>query len=79
MGKISALSHLLNILLNLTGAIAIVGLFLVKRKMRINVLQVVLVTGLPTVEELKDIIRAAVTIDATTITTLSGALACKDR
>ena len=79
MGKISALSHLLNILLNLTGAIAIVGLFLVKRKMRINVLQVVLVTVLPTVEELKDIIRAAVTIDATTITTLSGALACKDR
>ena len=79
MGKISALSHLLNILLNLTGAIAIVGLFLVKRKMRINVLQVVLVTDLPTVEELKDIIRAAITIDATTITTLSGALACKDR
>ena len=79
MGKISALSHLLDIFLNFTGAIAIVGLFLVKRKMRINVLQVVLVTGLPTVEELKDIIRAAVTIDATTITTLSGALACKDR
>ena len=79
MGKISALSHLLSILLILTGAIAIVGLFLVKRKMRINVLQVVLVTDLPTVEELKDIIRAAITIDATTITTLSGALACKDR
>ena len=79
MGKISALSHLLNILLNLTGAIAIVGLFLVKRKMRINVLQVVLVTDLPTVEEMKDTIRVAITIDATTITTLSVALACKDR
>ena len=45
--------------------------------MRVSVLQVVLEKDLPTVEELKDIILDALAIDATTITTLSGALDCK--
>ena len=64
-------------LVHFTEVIAIVGLCLEKRWMRVSVSQVVLEKDLPTVEELKDIILDALALDAITITTLSGALDCK--